>query len=365
MGVIVEFSDDLGTATQHSTEAMRLMAQHRIPATPQNFAVWYTYVSDREPDLKRTLDVLVSNGQEFTEAQNAEIYEKFFGQLKVDIAVHETGDQMSRLMTNLASMVERAAGDAQEFGATLEDSAGSLTNDSDISVVRQVVEALATETRKMASQNRQLQHKLEDSSAEIASLKKNLQNIQKEALTDGLTEIANRKSFDVALRAAAIAAMENGDPLCLVMTDIDHFKRFNDNHGHQTGDQVLRFVAAVLSKLAKPGDTPARYGGEEFGIILPNTDFQSAVALAESIRVTVAGKRLRKKQTGKDIGSITLSLGVACFKAGEPLTTFIKRADDSLYHAKHLGRNRVVGESEITADSDWKLHDSGSAIRSA
>lgn len=348
----MELFDDLGEATQFSAAAMRLMAQHQVPATPQNFTVWYFYASERAPDLKKTLDVLISNSQEFTEAQNAELFERFFGNLAEDAAIQHTGSQMALTVSNVMSLVEQATQEAELFGDTLEASVGSLNAAERATDISEVVKALAAETQKMVTQNQKLHHKLESSSAEIRTLKENLENVQKEALTDGLTGIANRKNFDISLRRAAMDAMESGAPLCLVMSDIDHFKRFNDTHGHQTGDHVLRFVGAMLTNSVKGHDIPARYGGEEFVIVLPRTELAEATKIADRIRAAIAAKRLRKKQSGEDIGSITISMGIAQYRPGEPLNSLIKRADDGLYHAKHLGRNRVVSETELNAAAD-------------
>ncbi len=331
---------------------MQLMDQHNVPSTPQNFMIWYAYASDSNPDLKHTLDDLVSDSAAVSQEDSAEIFDRYFSQFSQGTDIQKTGSQMSGLVSDVMSLVSQATDDAEVFGAALEDSVGSLTDLSDPSAVGQVVKLLAENTKKMLSQNRQLQGKLETSSQEIQSLKTHLEDVQKEALTDGLTDIANRKHFDMVLQSESEAAVARGAPLALVLIDIDHFKNFNDTHGHQTGDHVLKFVGAMLKKAVKASDLPARYGGEEFALILPNTDLAAAVALAESIRVAVGGKHLRKKQTGDDIGNITLSLGVSQYRSGEALSDLIKRADDGLYQAKGLGRNRVVAETELSAVAD-------------
>lgn len=348
----LEFSDDLGTAAQYAEAAMQLMDQHNVPSTPQNFMIWYAYASGSDPDLKNTLDDLVSDSAAVSQEDSAEIFDRYFSQFTQGKDIQKTGSDMSDLVSDVMSLVNQATDDAEVFGAALEDSVGSLTNLSDPTAVGHVVKLLAENTKKMLSQNRQLQGKLETSSQEIQSLKTHLEDVQKEALTDGLTEIANRKNFDMVLQNESEAAAQKGTPLALVLIDIDHFKKFNDTHGHQTGDHVLKFVGAMLKKAVKARDLPARYGGEEFALILPNTDLSSAVALAESIRVAVAGKRLRKKQTGDDIGNITMSLGVSQYRPGESLSALIKRADDGLYQAKGLGRNQVVAETELSAVAD-------------
>jgi diguanylate cyclase len=131
-----------------------------------------------------------------------------------------------------------------------------------------------------------------------------------------------------------------------MMTDVDHFKRFNDSFGHLTGDQVLKLVALSVKQNVKGQDTAARYGGEEFAVILPNTVLRSAITVAEHIRRAVMTKELMKRSTGEHLGRVTVSIGVATLQKGDTPQTLIERADTCLYAAKHNGRNRVMCESD-------------------
>jgi diguanylate cyclase len=173
-------------------------------------------------------------------------------------------------------------------------------------------------------------------------LRQEVETTRREAGTDSLTGIGNRKTFDGCLRQEAAQAMETGAELCLLMADIDFFKKFNDNHGHQIGDQVLKLLALTLTENIKGNDIAARYGGEEFAVILPSTGLKPAFGVAENIREKLSKKTILNKRTGKQLGSITLSIGVAQFEFGKPLARLISRADDALYSAKHQGRNMVV-----------------------
>jgi diguanylate cyclase len=163
-------------------------------------------------------------------------------------------------------------------------------------------------------------------------------------MTDALTGIPNRKSFETRLREAARDAMENDEPLCLLIADIDFFKRFNDTYGHQIGDQVLRLVARTLTDSVKGRDTPTRFGGEEFAIVLPQTSLSAARVVAEQIRLGLTRRKLVGRDRRDDYGSVTLSFGAAQFRPGESLATFVDRADAALYRAKREGRNRVATE---------------------
>ncbi len=145
----------------------------------------------------------------------------------------------------------------------------------------------------------------------------------------------------------AAEALQERDDLCLLLMDIDHFKKFNDTFGHQVGDEVLKVVARTLKEGVKGRDTPARYGGEEFAVILPQTSLKNAVVVAEQIRTTLASRKLQNRKTGADYGFVTLSIGVSKYRFGESLEALIQRADEALYLGKNRGRNRVVEESEL------------------
>nr|WP_269467884.1 GGDEF domain-containing protein [Devosia ureilytica] len=166
-------------------------------------------------------------------------------------------------------------------------------------------------------------------------------------MLDSLTKIANRKSFDEGLEDAIREADKSRGPLSLILLDIDHFKNFNDTYGHQTGDQVLRLVAMTLKSNIKGKDLAARYGGEEFVAVLPSTDLEGAVIVAENVRKAIQAKELLKRSTNEKLGRITASFGVATFNSSDNAMSFIERADRCLYAAKHAGRNRVVSETEL------------------
>jgi diguanylate cyclase len=146
--------------------------------------------------------------------------------------------------------------------------------------------------------------------------------------------------------AAMAEAMTDNESLSLLMTDIDHFKAFNDTYGHLTGDQVLRLVAQSVKQNVKGQDIAARYGGEEFAVILPNTVLRSAVTVADHIRRAVMSKELMKRSTGEHLGRITISIGVASLRPGDNMQSLIGRADTCLYAAKRAGRNRVICETD-------------------
>jgi diguanylate cyclase (GGDEF)-like protein len=162
-----------------------------------------------------------------------------------------------------------------------------------------------------------------------------LEQVRAMAATDGLTGIANRATFNTTLEREIARAGRAQEDMSLVLMDIDHFKRLNDTYGHQTGDDVLKRVAATLKEAGRLYDTPARYGGEEFGVILPRTSPDDALLVADRLREAVVA-------SGDDPG-VTISAGVATFPldAADP-DALVGAADGALYASKHAGRNRVT-----------------------
>lgn len=181
---------------------------------------------------------------------------------------------------------------------------------------------------------------LQDYAAELEAANQKLAEL---SITDGLTGLANRRRFDEVLAAESARAQRTGQPLAILMIDIDWFKKYNDHYGHQAGDVCLTRVASVLhSSARRPSDLVARYGGEEFTVITADTDVDKAVKYADALCRAVAALEIPHAQSLH--GKITISIGIAADvpdheNGGEAL---LKRADTALYQAKDAGRNRVA-----------------------
>ncbi len=176
--------------------------------------------------------------------------------------------------------------------------------------------------------------------------------LQALAAKDGLTGLGNRRAFDSALMAEWSRAQQTRTPVTLLFADVDHFKLFNDRHGHQSGDECLRAVASIIGdKACRPTDQAARYGGEEFAVILSETDRDGACRIAEQIRRAVAKLRIPHGAPGAGT-HVTLSIGVASCVPDTGLYAdwLLGQADQALYAAKHLGRDRVICADTALAD---------------
>ena len=166
-------------------------------------------------------------------------------------------------------------------------------------------------------------------------LEKLMHDMEALSLTDGLTGIANRRAFEQRLSLEWQRAVRYGHPLSVLMLDIDHFKRLNDDFGHDTGDAVLQQIARLLLEAARETDLICRYGGEEFIVIMMETSHADALQVAERMRQHIAAYAWSKRQ-------VTTSIGVASLHANQPMPALLKAADQALYQAKAAGRNRVI-----------------------
>ena len=226
---------------------------------------------------------------------------------KIDNVGSRVMDEINQVM----AMIDAAVGSASSYTESLTSVSDKLGNAKDREGLRAIVESLVATANEMKQNNHALEQRLNASKEEINQLQENLEVVRTESLTDPLTSLANRKYFDERARARrSCESAERSEPLSLVMTDIDHFKTFNDTWGHLTGDQVLRLVAMSVKQNVKGQDIAARYGGEEFAVILPNTVLRSALTVADHIRRAVMSKELMKRSTGQNLGRVTISLGV-------------------------------------------------------
>ena len=337
------FSHDREQAFAKS--AIALMGEANVPATPDNFELFYAYAAGENPGLMQVMRGLLESKKPFTPEQISDLRMRCLPGARAAAAMDTLGGDMGALVNDVMNRLESATRHTANYKAALTAATGQLGAERSQADVRKLVEGLIAATRAMEQRTKALEGELQASSQQVSELRDKLDNVRRESMTDPLTQIANRKAFDEAVKSALTGVAEN-EEVSLLICDIDHFKKFNDNWGHQTGDQVLRLVAACLSENTKGRDTAARYGGEEFAVLLRGTSLAAATKVAEQIRATVETKKLVKKSTGDILGTITISIGVAQFARGEGIESVVRRADACLYGAKHHGRNMVINQND-------------------
>lgn len=338
----MQYTHDATQAMEYTKLAMNRIKKEALPPTPDIYEVWYVYYSGQSPEIMQAIDVLVSNEQSVTVERCQELYYKFLSDEVNHDAVRQAGQEINATIQNVTGVVAGVKSATNEYSGKLGDVTGKIADIQDPDEIKAALSGVLADTQTMIAQNQQLEEELNKSSEAMEQMKADLEKIRREAMTDGLTNLANRKSFDEEIMRIHHQSTEENSTYSLLMLDIDHFKSFNDHYGHQVGDQVLRLVAKTLTDGVKGRDIAARYGGEEFAIILPDTSLEHAVRVADALRKAVATKEVINRNSGDKLGRITMSAGAAEFVPGEERDMLIERADSALYTAKHNGRNQVA-----------------------
>lgn len=332
---------DFEYATAVTDRAIRSMSQHGVPPTPANFEVWFNYSLGASTDLRRAIDILITNKRKFDASVNRELFRTY-----VRSDTTEIPGQIQTVISGAREYLKTAIADNHTQILELGEVSSQAKNSNN---PKTIVERLVNELSKAAIRASALESNFAKTSEEMDRIRDALHQALKQSNTDTLTGLANRRALDEFFRAAQMTSMEQGEPLSILLLDVDHFKKFNDNFGHQVGDQVLRLISKILRERIRESDLPARYGGEELIIVLPGADLGTSLGLAERIRRTISECHITRRTTGEAISSITVSIGVAQFKLGESIESLIERCDRALYLAKESGRNRTATENELDA----------------
>ena len=329
-----------------ASTALKLMETHSVPPIPENYTVWYHYASGRNTLLNEDVNKIIEQSMPFSTQVMASLYQRHFVTNKNQKMVDDTAANAQQMLKNILKAVNDFSGETKHYNQGLDEYIETISKDYGDTDVHNVVKELLGATGSLKARGEHMNAKLEESKLEIDNLRRNLQQVTSEAQKDGLTGLFNRKTFERILDEYMQEAQDNNHDLCLLMLDVDHFKKFNDTYGHLLGDEVLKIVARTLTDTLKGRDVVARFGGEEFVVFLPETPIEGALRVADTIRQSIASKELKRRDTGENFGRITVSVGVSRYRHGvDDIPALVKRADDALYESKRLGRNRVTRES--------------------
>lgn len=313
-------------------------------AIPRNYEIWYVYATGYNAPLNKIINETLARNGKLSESDLEQIYDTYLSHIKTTDRIDKVGARVIGEIDDVMTVLSDALGMTGAYDASLSGATEQLSSAKSREQIKTIAEALLRSTGEMRETNKALEDRLTLSKNEISNLQQSLEAIRAESLTDPLTGLGNRKYFDRMIGIAVQSALASGEPLSLLLLDIDYFKSFNDSYGHLTGDQVLRLVGLSLKQTIKGQDITARYGGEEFAVVLPNTSLRQALTVADHIRRAVMAKELKKKSTGEILGRVTISVGVSMLKQGDDTDSLIERADACLYAAKRNGRNRVICE---------------------
>lgn len=322
--------------------AIEMMEEAKVWPTALNFELWLHLVADPNGPLALEIQRLLSNGEPITDYIAEDLAQNYLPKARLHDQIKDAGDLLSSELATVTRAIQTAQRSNEAYGERLAGATQDLDADINPAELRDLVVGLSQATNRVQSENKELEQRLAESTAEVGRLRDHLVQVRRDATTDGLTNLANRKAFDEELERACAEADEGGGTLQLAVLDIDHFKNFNDTWGHQTGDQVLRYVASVIGRVGAPPRFSARYGGEEFAMIFARESAHHVERTLNQVREEVASRRLKRRSTNEDLGAVTISAGFAERHPGETTALLMERADAALYKSKRSGRNRVT-----------------------
>ncbi len=345
--MIVDIQDAPQKATRIFDRLIETFKEQNINPTPLNYYVWYQYVKGNIPALRQEMDAILNDPFGYNDRVGKRLYDTYL------VDQDEDGSEFDRAFRRLIEVMIRkmdAWSDRLENHTQKLDECSTKLSDPKLNSeeIQRITNTVIDTASSIKESSLAVQNEMIHSTEAVQELRKQLMEAKAEALKDELTQIGNRKAFNHAIEELILEAQDTPESLCMILCDIDHFKRFNDTYGHLVGDSVLRYFANIMQKDKQDNETICRYGGEEFAILLANTNLTLAIERAESIRKAIQEAHLKRKNSSEPLTTITASFGVASYKGqGEDAKSFIERTDKALYQAKKSGRNCVIDEENI------------------
>jgi diguanylate cyclase len=332
-------------AAEYLRMTLQFLGRHNLPGNPVNYTVWYEYAAKLNTQLMNAVDQSLSREQAITPEMTGTWFQEhvlYRGQGLVE----SVKTDLLKVLQEVFGDLSTAESDVSLFGKSMARFSERIGGVDDKEAFQETLKDLMLEVKHIENSSALFQKRLEHANDRVEKLQEKLKEVEQHATIDALTNLYNRRAFEGRLVQQMADASEKGGDLSLAIIDIDHFKRINDTYGHLTGDDLLRIIAKTLKDFLKGKDIVCRYGGEEFVVLLPETPLAGAVTVAEQIREHFSQMSWKQKSTGASLGKVTLSAGVALFRPGENMESFVQRADVALYHSKKTGRNRVTAEKQ-------------------
>lgn len=333
--------DNAEQAAEYLRGALNMLGKLGVVPSPLFYTLLYTYSAGKSVRLNKELDGLLESQGTLEQEEATTLFRRFFGGA-ADTLIEDIRKELVAMVAQVIGSLVDIAGKTSLTNESVSKHIEHLADSTDPTQIVSAATAILSETRQFVTDSRTLKAELLSSVEEMHKLKEELSNAKREAAIDGLTGVFNRRAFDKRLTELISTSDGLASGFCLLLLDVDNFKRINDSFGHIVGDKVLSEFSKQIGRLTRRSDFIARYGGEEFSILLPGTRITNAFTVAENIRATLERVRLRRSSSGEALGAVTVSVGVACYRGGEAAEQFIARADKALYRAKRLGRNRTI-----------------------
>lgn len=311
---------------------------HDLDLTAVNFGLALDYITGNDHQIEKAVKAILSERGRLTNTAAEEIIaERHAGEMTAE-GLSQMLNTVEANLTKFTKLATQSSSSASDYGAALQakvkDMDGKASSED-------MVNNLLSLTRSMVEKSRQIETEMRESQKKTRALQQSLESARKAAEQDHLTGLPNRRAFESRLKEEATQAAATGEALSVAFCDIDHFKKINDTHGHDTGDRVLKFVGSLLAKISGEKCHVARHGGEEFVMLFRGKTVAEACEIVDETRADLASRNLVDRNSGDRMDQVSFSGGVADVFAYDDPRDALKAADRALYLAKEHGRNRV------------------------
>lgn len=326
---------EIGIKQDLAIRSLSKICELRLDPTPEIYAIWYAYFQGNDCDFNKRIDTLLSKHEHIKTAHFQSILTP---ETKDHIALEEYYQDVSETLSDTFTNATEISGNSNKLGYFIEE----ISQNTEISQTH-IIDNIVKESQHTMEVNHVLMKKLEAQQSKVDTLQEDYKRVCMELITDSLTQVYNRRHMDETLEKMVLRFKRHKKIFSMLIFDIDHFKQFNDNYGHQVGDTVLKFIGSTMQTIMPQfNDYLFRYGGEEFVVLFPSIGKFEASKLANQLANAISKKEITLKNSGENIGHITVSGGVAEFTKSDTVESFMKRADFSLYQAKKNGRNQII-----------------------
>jgi len=320
---------------------------HDLDVTVVNFGLAMDFITGNDHEIEKAVRAILSEKGQLTNVAVEQIVaERHSGEVSAE-GLSKMLNTVEENLSRFSNLANESSASASDYGAALQAKVQNFTSKD---APDEMVTALINLTRSMVEKSRQIETEMRESQKKTRALQQSLESARKAAEQDHLTGLPNRRAFESRLKEEATQAAANGEALSVAFCDIDHFKKVNDLHGHDTGDRVLKFVGSLLAKISGEKCHVARHGGEEFVMLFRGKTASEACEIVDETRADLASRNLVDRNSGERMDQVSFSGGVADVFAYADPREALKAADRALYLAKEHGRNRVYMASGSEPD---------------